>query len=256
MMKRTLTLITCLFLLTVTACAQSEKSSNIPMNADLPDETEEIALIDKGMFQVETAVLVNHYQDDASSVLGQLLVRYGLSDKVELRAILEDGKNRDAYFKNTVQATLPLGVGTKISLLKDHTWLPDMTFIGYLSLPFTSRSSLEQQHWSPILLMAFENKFSEKWKLEYNGGGQQEVFSDNWVWLANGSLHYKISNPLELFLEYFAQYPTGQQGHNNIGGGLTYELGHNTQIYLSGGSSVGYQEPNQFAAAGIAFRIH
>ncbi|MGE9312936.1 transporter [Niabella sp. CJ426] len=235
--------------------AQSKSAASTEMNVDLPDETEEASLVNKGSIQLETALLLNRYRQEASSAIGQALLRIGVSDRVELRALLEEGKNRDTYFDQTVQSTMPLGIGSKISLVKDHSWLPDMTFIGQLCLPLTSKSSRQREHWSSLLLMAFENKLSQKWKLEYNAGGQQEIFSTQWVWLANGSLHYHISDPLEVFLEYYAQYGVGKSGHNNMGGGLTYQLGNNIQVYLSAGSSVGYNEPNQFAAGGIAFRL-
>lgn len=253
-MKKTLLLIT-IIALYLGVSAQNKPAASTEMNVDLPDETEEASLVDKGSMQLETALLLNRYHKDASSVIGQVLLRVGLSDRVELRALLEEGKNRDTYFDQTVQSTMPLGIGSKISLVKDHHWLPDMTFVGQLCLPVTSKSSQQREHWSPILLMAFENKLSPKWKLENNAGGQQEIFSTQWVWLANGSLHYHISDPLEVFVEYYAQYGVGKSGHNNVGGGLTYQLGDNIQVYLSAGSSVGYHEPNQFAAGGIAFRL-
>lgn len=234
---------------------QSKSAASTEMKVDLPDETEAASLVDKGSVQLETALLLNRYHQESPSVIGQVLLRVGLSDRVELRALLEEGKNRDTYFDQTVQSTTPLGIGSKISLIKDHKWLPDMTFVGQLCLPVTSKSSRQHEHWSPILLMAFENKLSPKWELEYNAGGQQEIFSSQWVWLANGSLHYHVSEPLEVFLEYYAQYGVGKSGHNNIGGGLTYQLGNDVQVYLSAGSSVGYNEPNQFAAGGIAFRL-
>lgn len=235
---------------------QKSGSSGDEMNVDLPDETEETSLVGKGSLQMETALLLNRYHNNAkSSVIGQVLLRFGVSDRVELRAILEDGKNRDTYLDETVQSTMPLGIGSKVSLVKDHRWLPDMTLIGLLNLPLTSKSSGHRERWSPLLLMAFGHKLSEKWKLEYNAGGQQEVFSTEWVWLANGSLHYRLSAPMELFFEYYAQYGVGKRGHNNIGGGVTYQLDEHLQIYVSGGSSIGYNEPNQFIAGGIAFRL-
>ncbi len=241
--------------ISISAFAQHQSQPSDEMNADLPDETEETSLLGKGQIQLETALLINKHYKKASSIIGQALLRFGLSERVEVRAIIEDGKNRDTYIRETVQSTLPLGIGSKISLVKDHSWLPDMTFVGQLCLPLTSKSSVRREHWSPILLMAFENKLSPKWKFEYNTGAQQELFSTDWVWLANGSLHYHISDPLELFLEYYAQYGSGKSGHNNIGGGLSYQLGNHVQLYLSAGSSVAYHEPNQFVAGGIAFRV-
>lgn len=220
----------------------------------MPDETEETKLIDKGQWQLETAILFNGYEQNNTSVIGQALLRYGLADKAELRIIAEDGKNRDQYMEETVQSTSPLALGTKVSLVKDHKVLPDITLVAYVKLPFTSRTAEQKKYWSPILLAAFQNKFGEKWTLEYNAGLQQEAFSADWYWLANVSLHYKIADPLEVFTEYFAQYRAGEDPQNNLGGGIAYQLGQHIELYAAGGRTVNYQPYNYFASTGIAFR--
>src|SRR5690349_6969943 len=88
------------------------------MNVDMPDETEETDLLEKGQFQLETAFLHNGYQKGSSSNIGQAMLRYGLAKPVELRLLIEDGDMRDKYLDETVQSTYPLALGTKVTLVK------------------------------------------------------------------------------------------------------------------------------------------
>ncbi len=225
------------------------------MNVDLPDETEETDLVKKGQWQFETAVLYNAYKKEKSSHIGQGMVRYGVSHNLELRLLVEDGKQRDTYLTSTVQSTYPLAASVKVLLLEDKKGLPDIALVSYLKLPFTSRTKAQQRYWSPIFLAAFQNKWGTKWKLEYNAGIQQEAYSTSWAWLGNASLHYKLAEPLELFAEYYAQYQSKESPQHNIGGGLAYEWGKYVEIYASAGSTVFYEEANHFISTGIAVRL-
>lgn len=226
------------------------------MNVDMPDETVETDVVDKRQLQLEGAVLYNRFEQFPNSLIGQMLVRYGMTKHLELRLLVEDGKERDKYIEETVQSNFPLAVGFKYNLLKDHNWIPDITLATTVKLPFTSREHEQNAYWSPILLLAFQNKLSEKWKLEYNGGAQQEAYSSEWVWILNGSVHYKLAKPLEIFVEYYAQFESTQDPQHNLGGGLAYQINNQFEVYASGGSSVDYINHNYFFSAGCAFRTH
>lgn len=232
------------------------KKEPTEMNVDMPDETVETDIVDLEQWQVESALLYNRFKDKPNAVVGQVMVRYGLNKRLELRALAEDGHQRDRYMEETVQSNAPLAIGLKLVVLKDHGMLPDITLVSSLKLPFTSRSSDQKIYWSPLYLLAFQNKFGEKWKLEYNGGIQQELYSNQWVWLVNASLHYKVTRPLELFMEYYAQYQVKALPQHNLGGGLAYQIGELAEVYVSGGSTIDYGDYNYFFSGGIAFRSH
>jgi hypothetical protein len=255
---KTQLLTTALLAISLTATAQTteEPKKQAEMNVDMPDETEETDLVEVHQIQLETAFLHNGYKTGASSNIGQAMLRYGVAERLELRLLLEDGGMRDKYMEETVQSTYPLAIGSKVSLLKDHKWLPDMTFVGYVKLPFTSRTSEQKPYWSPIFLMAFQHKLSEKWKLEYNVGVQQEAFGTSWSWLGNSSIHYQVTQPFELFFEYYAQFQHAEDPSHNIGGGFAYQLGHHVEFYASLGTTVNSVENNNhFFAGGVAFRL-
>ena len=227
------------------------------MNVDMPDETVETDIVDRGQLQIESAFLYNRFREKPNARIGKLLVRYGLMKRLELRIAAEDGRQRDRYIEETVQSNYPLSIGGKISLLKNYRSFPDISIAGTLKLPFTSRSNDQSPYWSPILLIAFQNKSGDgKWKLEYNAGIQQEAYSTDWVYLVNGSLHYKLTEPLEIFAEYYSQFQPGESPQHNVGGGLALQLGNSVELYISGGSSVDYADYNYFGSGGIAFRTH
>jgi hypothetical protein len=234
---------------------KKEKPAEEEMNVDMPDETQETDVVEKGQWQLETGFLLNRYQNEPNSFIGQGLLRYGVHKNIELKLLIEEGHGRDRYMEKTVQSTYPLALGTKIVLLKDKKALPDVTFVSFLKLPFTSQSSENKAYWSPLFLLAFQNKFGEKFKLEYNVGIQQEAYSSEWFWLVNASVHYKVFEKLEIFTEYYAQYINRQAPQHNVGGGLAYQAGRSVEFYLSGGGTLDSDESNHFFNGGIAFRL-
>lgn len=231
-----------------------DKKAKIEMNVELPDETEEAALLHPGELQLETGYLFNKFRDGETANIGLAMLRYGVSKKLELRLLAEDGKRREIYMEKTVQSTYPLAASAKVSLFSGHHSLPDITLITYLKLPFTSRSSEQNSYLSPIFLFAFENKLSEKWKLEYNVGIQQEAYSSHWVWLGNASLHYKIAEPVELFVEYFAQYDDEAEPQHNAGMGIACHLSEYMEVFAAGGTTVNYESYNRFGTFGFAVK--
>ena len=225
------------------------------INVDMPDETQEPDVLEKGQWQLETGFLLNRYKNEPNSYITQGLLRYGAFKNVEFNLLLEDGSGRDRYMQKTVQSTYPLAVGTKVVLLKDHQSLPDVTFISFVKLPFTSQSKVNKAYWSPMFLLAFQNELGEDFKLEYNGGIQQEAYSSEWFWLLNASLHYRMFQRLEIFTEYYSQYINHKQPQHNVGGGLAYQLNNMIEFYASTGSTIYDKDQNHFFNGGVAFRL-
>lgn len=84
------------------------KKQQSEMSIDLPGQTEETALVEKGQVQLETSLLYNRYKNVPSSLIGRALLRYGLSKRLEIRFLVEDGRQRDQYIEETVQSIYPL----------------------------------------------------------------------------------------------------------------------------------------------------
>jgi hypothetical protein len=236
-------------------CSFRGYSQKKEMNTDRPDQTEETHLVDKRQFQLETGFLYNNFDTGRSAYISRTSIRYGISKRLEAGLLIEQGSERDRYIKETVQSTYPLAVRIKALLIENHKWLPDITFIGYLQLPYTTLHTDGGWRRSTSLLAAFLHEVGNDWKIEYNAGFQQEAFDPDMTWLVNGSVHYILTQKVELFAGYFSQFQSHKNPFHNIDAGISYKIGDNMQIDLAGGSSILYNEPNQFLTAGFSIAI-
>ncbi|MCS3795118.1 transporter [Niastella sp. OAS944] len=242
-------------LLVLCGCAFHSYGQEKEMNSDRPDQTEETHVVNKGQLQLETGILYNNFDTGRSAWINRTLIRYGISKILEVGLLLEQGRERDRYIEETVQSTYPLAVRIKAALLQHHSWLPDITLIAYLQLPYTSFNTKGGWRRSPSVVAAFLHKAGSKWKIEYNTGFQQEAFSSAINWLVNGSIHYKATEKAELFAGYFSQFQSHKDPFHNIDIGVSYKIKDNIQIDLAAGSSILYEEPNKFVTLGFSIAI-
>jgi hypothetical protein len=204
---KTLYIVVFLCLLVTTARAQNDNK----MHTDWPDQSEDVHAMKPGELQLETGFSLTRFSSGEDAAIGHELIRYGFIKQLELRLVVEDGKHRDRYMEETSQSIYPLAASVKYSLIDDHQWLPDITLVGYLKLPFTSRSKEQKAYWSPAFVAAFENNLAEKLKLEYNAGIRQEAYSKEHLWMSTTGFMYDITDKLEVFIEHFAQYQSSKQ---------------------------------------------
>jgi len=237
--------------------AQEQQEEPDELETDRPTQTESTALVKKGETQLETGFLYNYFDDANTSpaYIGRAMVRYGVFKRLELRLLVEDGKNRDVYIEQTVQSTYPLALSAKFLVVEKHAWLPDISLVTYLKLPFTSRSDEQKAYWSPAIIGAFKNKLSQQWELEYNIGTMQEAYEHSWNWLGNVCLQYKATDKLKLFGEYFAQYEHGEEPIHNAAAGASYQFAKNMQLDVAAGSTVNASSPNAFVTIGYSIRF-
>lgn len=243
-------LLCCCLLGAPAAGAQEEK-----INTDRPDQTEGVSVLKKGQFQGEFGMVYNKFPDGPSAVVGRGLLRYGLVKNVEVRLLAEDGKERDRFMEETSGSIYPLAASTKIALLKEHAFLPDISLVAYVKLPFTSRSSEQLPYWSASVIAAFQQKLSDKWEVDYNAGYKQQPYEKGHQWLATLSVQYSLTKKGQVFAEYFADYASGEDPQHNADAGLLYQLNDNFQVDLSAGGTLSADPANRFVAAGFAFRL-
>ncbi len=253
-----------LFSISTQAQEADTAGSEDELSTDRPDQTEAPRLVPKGRFQIEAGYAVTRFREEAAGEgaqtahTGILFLRYGLGERVELRAVVEDGVLRDRFIEETTQGLYPLAVGAKVALIKEQKGIvPEVSVLSYLKLPFTSRADSQGAYWSPAVILAFENKFLQKWEIEYNAGWKKDAYDTDYEWMASASLHYEVTKKLKLFLEYFGHYAPGEAPLHNADGGLLYEVRDNLQLDFSAGSSLQAEteKGNCFGAVGFSVRL-
>ncbi|HTE26079.1 transporter [Flavitalea sp.] len=238
-----------IFLLAAFATAQSQEKE---MNPDRPDQTEEVHLVPKRKFMLETGVSTNRFDSGRNANIVKAMLRYGLTKGVELGFLMEQGRDRNRYIEETVQSTYPLALRLKLALLEKHQWLPDITLVTYWQVPVSKNDQGEHAQNSISMLLAFLDEFSDKWKLEYNAGFQQEAFSKDIAWQVYTSIHYKFAEKVESFVGSYSQFQKHKQPFHNVDAGLGFKLKENLQLDVAVGTSVDYPERNRFLTVGFS----
>lgn len=229
-----------------------------PMEAARPDQTEGTHAVNAGNLQIETGAFYTHFDTGEYSFTGRMQIRYGLHDHAELQLLVEDGRQRDRFIDETGQSIYPLALGTRINFLEDHPVLPNITFVGYLKLPFTNRSAEQKVYWSPTAIAAFSKEFGrqKQFEIEWNAGIKQEAYSKDIAWLGSAALEYFLTKHFYFFGEYFAEYQKGESPNNNIDGGAAWLITDNFQIDIAAGTTFkASEQSSQFVTAGIAYRM-
>jgi hypothetical protein len=241
-----------IFLVATIASARGQENE---MNPDRPDQTEEVHLVPKGKFMLETGFSVNRFDTGRNANIIKAMLRFGLVKGVEIGILTEQGRDRNRYIEETVQSTYPLALRLKLALLEKHRWLPDITLVTYYQVPVSKNDKGEHARNSISILLAFLHEISEKWKLEYNAGFQQEAFSKDIAWQVYTSVHYKFNEKLESFVGSYSQFEKHQLPFHNMDIGLGYKLKENLQLDVAAGSSISYPQPNKFVTVGFSVML-
>ncbi len=226
------------------------------INADRPDQTESPFVMGKHSMQVESGILYNHFDKHPYAMISRGLIRYGISQWMEARLLIEQGYHRDVYINETVQSSYPLAASTKILIARDIKWKTAVTLVAYLGLPFTARTKSQEKYWAPCVLMAFGNKLNQTFSIEYNLGMKQNAFDSGYGYLINTSFKYFFTKKFQGFTEYYGQLTPDQHPNHNLDTGFMYTPYIDIQFDVAVGTRIFEQgEQNQYATLGFVWRM-
>ena len=236
-----------------------------PMVADRPTDSASPVVVPPQTFQVEAGYKVSRTDDDSGStdvqVLPDLLARYGISTKVELRLVaagwtVQRGASGDA------SGFSDISLGTKIELAERSGMRPDMGLLVEVSLP-VGQSDFTSGYVIPRVLFLGASSFSDRHGLTYNlgpsfvteqGNGETETHVDlNYAVALSGS----IGGGVSLFGEFYGAFVSGSDrlDRHSFQAGTTILLSPRFQIDIRGGIGLVNNEPDWLVGAGLAFRV-
>ncbi|MET0242971.1 MAG: transporter [Flavitalea sp.] len=225
------------------------------MIPDRPDQTEEVHVVPRGRFQLESGLIINGFDSGRSAVINRSILRYGLSKRVEIGLLTEQGRDRNRYLDETVQSSYPVALRLKAVLLQKHSWLPDITLVGYGQIPVAKNDEGQKAKPSGSVLVAFLNEIGKKWKLDYTAGFQQEAFGPKFGWQVFTSLHYEISEKTECFAGSYSQFQRDEHPFHNLNVGIAYYLLETLQVDIAAGHSINREDGNGFVTVGFAWLL-
>jgi hypothetical protein len=222
---------------------------------DRPDQTESPVIIPKKSLQIETGFLTgntnNNNASESQLLVPTMLLRYGLSEKIEIRIIDQLEKRKSVHYSYNYFGLSDLIVGTKIQIFKKEGVNADFAFLTYLILP-TGADGLTNNKPGTSSKIAVSHSINDLMDIGYNLG------YDNYGY-GNGNLTYSVSLGAEItkkigfFIEDYGELTDLKILISNIDTGFTYLLYDNFQLDLSSG--FGLNQKMNFFSVGFSWNI-
>jgi hypothetical protein len=249
-------LISCLVM---TGRAQEEAPELV---TDRPDQTESSGVVPVRSLQIETGLMMSGDRSGGvefrSFTYNTTLLRYGLMDNLELRAGLEYRNEKeklpDSDWETTLAGLSPLYLGFKTRITGEQGWIPEIAFLGGVSLPFTERKEFRALHPAAIMRFAFSHTLSRRISLGYNLGAEWESGSGP-GYFYTAALGVGVTEKVGVFVEAFGLLVSDAPGEHLADAGITWLAHPNLQLDLSGGVGLNEAAGDYFISAGLSYRL-
>jgi hypothetical protein len=248
-------------LLTVWLPAWSQ--SEVPeLVTDRPDQTESSGVVPLRTLQIETGLVMTVDRNDQTQfrrfTYNSTLLRYGLLENFELRAGLEYLSEKEKMLENGDQSALtgfsPIYLGFKTRITEERGWIPEIAFLGGLSLSFTAKKEFRALHPAAIMRFAFTHTLTDRFSFGYNLGAEWEGESGP-GYFYSAVLGIGLTETLGMFVEPFGILATENVNEHLLDAGLTWLVLPNLQLDLSGGVGLNEAASDYFISVGLSYRI-
>ncbi len=239
-----------------------EKTEPGALVTDRPDQTESPTVVPKGFLQIETGAF---YEDSGENAFKQktttfntTLLRYGLLDNLELRVGWDFTETKTEIngteLDDVASGLSPLLLGTKIGVIEEKGWLPQIGLIGHLFLPFSAGNDFRPETTGVDFRFSFAHTLSEKSSLSYNLGAEWGNDSPEAAYIYTISYGYSVTDTFGIFAELYGDLPEDSSPNHLWDAGLTYRLSDSIQLDATIGSGI-TEGQNLLLSAGVSIRL-
>lgn len=174
------------------------------------------------------------------------LLRFGLISGVELR--LTQNFVGSKVLGDRTTGLSPLILGTKVHLMNEDGWKPQMSIIGQVTLK-TGGNNFKPASSIGEIRLNFQNTLSEKVSLGYNLG-----YVDAGFLLYSIVLGVGLADGWSIFVEPYGFFE--DETDQRMNAGLIYLAKPNLQFDISFGSGVSKISPDSFLGFGASFGLN
>lgn len=242
------------------------------IETDRPDFTESPNVVPKGALQIETGFILEN--DESSFRLGGLeghnsaknvtlnttLIRYGISDRIELR--LNWSYNKSEYktihpLINSIPVTInglnPVFIGSKVNLIKKEKI--SVGLLSHVYLPWAASDSFQASFIAPEILVPVSIDITDRFGIAFQYGLSWDGETPNPTTSYTLALGYGITDQLSFYVEPYGFLTNSGDELHLINGGFTYLINDNIQLDLTGGLGLNEPAPDNFIGFGASFLI-
>src|SRR6187551_2848970 len=221
-----------------------------PIKSDLPLQSSRPAITPKGYFQMEHQFKVEDTDPGFIYSYPASLWKYGVTNNFELRVITEY-RTIQKEPNPDVNGFLPLAFGIKAKLGEQKGILPKISVVGDITVPGIVSEDFETIYLAPDIRFAFEHRVSKLFGVGYNIGLEWDGIT------AEPNVNYSLyidlglTNRLGLFLEGYGTTPQREDAdlEARVDAGLSYLLGNDFLIHVSGGTGLTEEAVEGFVSA-------
>lgn len=229
-------------------------ASSAQISADRPGFGDGTTTVAPGTFQAGLGYAFNGNGIN-NHELGQLLLRYGVSDRIEVRGGVGSYVVVESPFDNGYSGT---SVGTKVRLAQTDVWT--LSGVGSVSLPtgtgvFDTRDDRARQE----VKLAFDGALGETITLSVNGGasffysaGVQNERAVEWLFIP--TLSFGVTESTGAYVGYAGFY-NEFVNRNWVEGGITFLPNSDTQLDVNTGLRLDEASDGFFLGLGVARRF-
>jgi hypothetical protein len=206
--------------------------------------------------QVETGFR-KEQQDkrDYSLFHPEMLLKWGLSDKFELRSEIKAETRKNKSMGIYEYGLQPVELGFKAKLLEEKGVLPQTTLLAQVGIPTLASKDHKVPHAFPRVRLLFQNSLTDKIQLGYNLGAEWSGDETAPQWVYTFSPQFDIGEKWQLFVESYGYLQKGQAPQHVLDGGFAYYISNNVMWDVYGGKGISHAAHDYFISSGISFRI-
>lgn len=230
---------------------------------DRPDQTESSSVVPKNSLQIETGFLLENdaymNMEISNYAYNTTLLRYGLSNNFELRlgaeflGIKEHFTNIDSTYNTS--GLSPLYTGFKIQIREEDGIIPEIAFLGGISLPITAHEDFETTFLAPSMRFAFSHTLNDRFSIGYNLGTEWDGETAMPSYYYSVALGIGITETIGAYVESFGLIPdTGSESHM-VDAGFTWLATPVFQFDVSGGLGLNDEATDNYFSVGITYRL-
>ena len=243
--------------------AEEEK----PLESDRPDFTESSSTVGDKVLQIESGYTYTHAIAGAPAVdehdLPELLVRYGVAERLELRLewegwLFDHSSDRTAAGSQDVNGSSDTEFGFKYALTKQQKWRPQAAVLVGVTAPVGAPAFSSRQVDARIAYL-YSWELTKKLSLACSTGNLWTGETDDrFSYLyQSASLDYELTERLHCFNEFYAWFrrdSLDNRTQSYYNGGLTFLVTKNFQVDWRAGWGLNDASDRFFTGCGLTIR--
>lgn len=220
-----------------------------PLVTDRPDFTESPVTVPAQALQVEAGFTYAGQAADLATI-GEVLTRYGLRDRLELRVGLPSFATRDDAANSRGLTDLSVGFKYQMGPLASG-W--DVAILGGLSLP-TGDDAFTSDSADPSAILVAGRSLTDRMGIAGQVRGILEGPDNDAILESTVVMGVSLAQDLNGFLELAARFQDGVDTGLQLHTGVTSLIRPGFQLDLHTGIGLSGPTPDWFIGAGFAFR--